>query len=143
MKYTVQFRLAGEWNTEFEAIGRDALLSCRNYVMGSISACESGTDVHTDVNRYRLIDPDGNYLSADKWHILFAAMEFPNTFGLLEFPDDTFRVSVQSSYISGDTVMLYTERLVNGKWLSFAKGTANELHREMTYIGLGIAATRH
>lgn len=60
---------------------------------------------------------------------------FPAKFGLRAFPGDTFRVSPMSSYFSGDTMYLYTERLAeSGMWQSFAKGTAGELRLEVVAL---------
>jgi hypothetical protein len=62
----------------------------------------------------------------------------PNIFGLRAFPGETFRVSRTSSYWSDheNGVMLYTEIKVASfgnawDWKSFAKGTPEELRREI------------
>jgi hypothetical protein len=60
-----------------------------------------------------------------------AISQFPATFGLRGFPGKTFRMSTDSSYVNGSEVILYTEVLSDGKWLSFAKGTVAELNREV------------
>lgn len=60
-----------------------------------------------------------------------AVAGFPGTFGLRAYPGDTFRVCPRASYVSGDRVLLYTQRLVRGEWLDFAKGTADELRRQL------------
>jgi hypothetical protein len=74
--------------------------------------------------------------------MIASAMEqFPATFGLrnvggLHNPTGhTFRISLASSYVndSGE-VQLYTEILIDGKWLSYAKGTIAELKREIVPI---------
>lgn len=54
---------------------------------------------------------------------------YPGTFGLRSFPGETFRVCPRASYVSGDVVLLYTQRLVNGEWLDFAKCMPYELDR--------------
>jgi len=56
---------------------------------------------------------------------------FPATFGLRAHPGKVFRMSTSYSYISSGQVMLYTEILLNGEWLSFAKGTIQEMQREV------------
>jgi hypothetical protein len=60
----------------------------------------------------------------------------PATFGLavnngiVNTKGETFRFSQQSSYVNdADVVMLYTEILRDGKWLSFAKEPAYEWPR--------------
>ena len=61
-----------------------------------------------------------------------AAARFPQTFGLRAFPGKVFRVSLRSSYFSGDTLMLYTEVQDGDRWLSFCKGAPAELAAEVT-----------
>lgn len=61
-----------------------------------------------------------------------AIARFPATFRLRGRPNDTFRISKQSSYVNDDDiVMLYTECFLpdngGGMWHSYAKGTAAEL----------------
>lgn len=57
---------------------------------------------------------------------------FPARFGLRGFPGDVFRCSETDSYTDDrGAVVVYTERLVDGKWLAFAKGSAAEVRREM------------
>lgn len=70
--------------------------------------------------------------------ILEAAASTPETFGLRNHAG-VFRVSVDSSYVSNaacvERVMLYTQRrLDDGTWCDFAKGTTEELARELTEI---------
>jgi len=59
-----------------------------------------------------------------------AIAKFPATFGL-KGHDGTFRISPESSYIStgpfNPYVVLYTQRLRDGVWQDFAKGTSEEL----------------
>jgi hypothetical protein len=58
---------------------------------------------------------------------------FPATFTLRAFPDGTFRVSPTASY-RGDNgeAWIYTQRRNgNGTWSDWAKGTAEELRREI------------
>jgi hypothetical protein len=69
-----------------------------------------------------------------------AIASFPATFGLRAFPGDTFRISRTSSYVN-DTgaLMLYTEIKKTdfgnaNDWLSFAKGTPEELRREIVAV---------
>ena len=74
------------------------------------------------------------------------AATFPATFGLRAFPGDTFRISESSSYFNGPMLsceeqhlMLYverhkkshTERKRGDEWVDFAKGTAEELRRQV------------
>lgn len=61
-----------------------------------------------------------------------AANTFPKEFGLRAFPGVRFRVNVSNSFISDGKVMLYTDALRDGQWLAFAKGTPEELRREVT-----------
>jgi hypothetical protein len=71
-----------------------------------------------------------------------AIAQFPPTFGLrntdhLE-PNPSghlFRISQSSSYVndSGE-VQLYTEIYLHRKWLSYAKGTINELKKEIVTL---------
>jgi hypothetical protein len=65
-----------------------------------------------------------------------AIARFPATFGLRGFPGETFRLSPDASYMAGPCmapthVMLYTQRLHNGEWLDFAKGTEEELRAQV------------
>ena len=61
-----------------------------------------------------------------------AIARFPATFGLRAFPGNLFRIGERESYVStGGAVMLYTQRLVDGRWQDFAKGTEAELRREI------------
>lgn len=62
--------------------------------------------------------------------------KFPKTFGLRAFPGDTFQISLRNSYIgNNDNIQLYTQILgKNGEWDDFAKGTEDELRREMVKI---------
>jgi hypothetical protein len=59
---------------------------------------------------------------------------FPKTFGLRAFPGEMFCIDKQASYVNDEgVVMLYTAvKRDGGKWLSFAKGTAEELRAEVT-----------
>jgi hypothetical protein len=80
---------------------------------------------------------------------------FPKTFGLRNFPDETFRISPMHSYFTGPgygegRLMLYTERKrEDGSWASFAKGTEYELRdnlvkapsKNLTTDDLDIVAT--
>ena len=66
------------------------------------------------------------------WLTVETAIElFPATFGLRAFPGKVFRISVQSSYPSQDDVVLYTEVQDGDKWLSFAKGSVEEMQRNV------------
>lgn len=57
---------------------------------------------------------------------------FPATFGLRAFPGDLFRVSRRASYYSKPEVQVYTQIWSEGDvWLDFAKGTEQELRREL------------
>lgn len=61
---------------------------------------------------------------------------FPRTFGLRAH-DGVFHISSWDSYFTGPgpgqgLLMLYTEKLRdNGEWVSFAKGTEDELRRQI------------
>ncbi|HSX23037.1 MAG TPA: hypothetical protein VLE97_09710 [Gaiellaceae bacterium] len=59
---------------------------------------------------------------------------FPHAFLLRGFPGETFRVSCADSYVNEDGVlMIYTQRwdAERQTWLAFAKGTEEELLREI------------
>lgn len=84
------------------------------------------------------------------WHenankVYFAVKStFPETFGLKNW-DGTFRIADESSYYAGALdakvveehhIMLYTQRLQpDGTWCDFAKGTPEELRREVVRKG--------
>jgi len=54
---------------------------------------------------------------------------FPSTFGLRGFPGEVFRISLDASYFQDATaqaLFLYAQRLVDGRWVDFAKGTQLE-----------------
>lgn len=60
---------------------------------------------------------------------------FPDRFGLRGFPGDVFRCSATDSYVNDSgVVVVYTERLVDGRWYAFAKGSADEVRREMVTL---------
>ena len=58
-----------------------------------------------------------------------AVARYPDTFGLRNFPGDTFKIEAGASYYSDMYgVMLYTYRQTEpGRWAAFAKGTPEEL----------------
>lgn len=64
---------------------------------------------------------------------------FPETFGLRGFPGEVFRISDSSSYFNGPVfgpienkaLILYTERVYQGEWRDFAKGTESELRAQL------------
>lgn len=63
---------------------------------------------------------------------------FPDRFSLCGFPGEVFRISEDSSYFSGgmlscaeQDLMLYTQRLRDGRWSDFAKGTVAELRGQL------------
>jgi hypothetical protein len=63
-----------------------------------------------------------------KTQIEKASAEFPATFALRSCPNETFRISPYSSYVNDSgVVMLYTEILKDGNWLSYCKGSPSEL----------------
>ncbi len=69
-----------------------------------------------------------------------AAAKLPERFGLRAFPDKVFKINRSQSYVSDvdREVMLYTYVLSDdGEWKAFAKGTVDELLREV------IAVTPH
>jgi hypothetical protein len=58
---------------------------------------------------------------------------FPERFGLRGFPGGVFRCSSTDSYVNDrGAVTVYTERLVSGRWLAFAKGSPEEVRCQMT-----------
>lgn len=62
-----------------------------------------------------------------------AAAKFPALFALRGH-EGTFRISLQSSYLSEGRVVLYTEKQSDhpgGEWQDFAKGSPEELAREV------------
>lgn len=63
--------------------------------------------------------------------ILDEMAQFPARFGLRGFPGEVFRFSAQASYVSDGVIQLYTQRLVNGRWLDFAKGTPAEMREQV------------
>jgi len=67
-----------------------------------------------------------------------AIAQFPATFGLRAFPGEVFQISVRDSYESDfpkpGTIYLYTQRKDGDRWLSFAKGTPQELRAEVVTI---------
>jgi len=75
------------------------------------------------------------------WHenddlkILEAMGKFPQEFALTHDRTGRYRISQGASYVdSQGQVMLYTQRLQDGKWLDYAKGTPNELLIAMVRI---------
>jgi hypothetical protein len=68
--------------------------------------------------------------------ILAACTSFPATFGLRAFPGKVFRINKGNSYVSEVYgVMLYTDiRNDDGSWSCFAKGSPDELRREVMPI---------
>jgi len=60
-----------------------------------------------------------------------AIARFPETFGLRAFPGETFRIGVWESYYSQEKVLLYTQKLTKGEWVDFAKGTEDELRKQI------------
>lgn len=59
------------------------------------------------------------------------AKEFPEEFGLRAFPGQRFRVNLRDCYISDGQSIIYVDNLWNGKWVSFAKDTAENLRKEV------------
>lgn len=57
--------------------------------------------------------------------------DFPPTFGLRGFPGDTFRLGLEACFESNGVLMVYTQRLIGESWADFAKGTVEELRREI------------
>ncbi len=60
--------------------------------------------------------------------------EYGDTFGLRAFPGDVFMISEGASFwCDRDKVLLYTYvwSIKQNKWLAFAKGTIEELKREI------------
>jgi len=76
-------------------------------------------------------------------HLIVEAMEnFPEVFGLKAFPGSVFCISLDDSFVNTSrnpetneydikTVMLYTRILTNGEWKAFAKGTVEELQKNV------------
>lgn len=57
---------------------------------------------------------------------------FPEQFGLRAFPGDVFCIAKGASYVTNDgQVWLYTYRMVGGNWQAFAKGSPEELRRQV------------
>lgn len=62
--------------------------------------------------------------------VKLAAAKFPSTFGLRAFPGKLFRISLDNSYVNdADEVTLYLDVQVDGKWLTFGKGSTVELQQ--------------
>jgi DNA repair protein RadC len=66
-----------------------------------------------------------------------AADTFPDEFGMREFPGKRFRINRRNSYISDSGVTLYTETWNGDRWVDFAKGSPEELHREVVESPVG------
>jgi len=77
--------------------------------------------------------PDGtpDFGAAQKLAVEKACAMFPGTFGLRGHEGDVFRISPRSSYVSRGRVVVYTERFFQGEWRDFAKGTIQELKRNL------------
>jgi len=57
---------------------------------------------------------------------------FPPTFGLKAFPGEVFRISETASYINDNgVVILYSQRLIENRWVDFAKGRVCDFRREV------------
>jgi len=74
-----------------------------------------------------------------------AASQFPLVFGLRAFPGKRFKVGIAQSYISEGVVVLYTqvwnpERSI---WVDFAKGTVDELSKEVVDLPLIYSAEEY
>lgn len=73
-----------------------------------------------------------------------AIKEFPKEFGLKAFPGDVFTISESASYYgeafdnewgsSPGGVMLYTYIKDGDRWNSFAKGSVEELRKNIVYL---------
>lgn len=61
---------------------------------------------------------------------------FPAEFGLRAFPGRKFSIRRAACYISNGVLTLYTDiwNEDNQKWLSFAKGTEQELRKEVVRL---------
>ena len=61
-----------------------------------------------------------------------AYARFPETFKLRAFPNDTFRLSLLSSYVNdaGEAVLV-VQRYTDGKFTDFGKGTEAELRAQI------------
>ena len=57
---------------------------------------------------------------------------FPRYFGLKGFPGDTFQISEIDSYISDDAPILCLQVDRDGKWLSHAKGSPEEVRAQIS-----------
>lgn len=68
-----------------------------------------------------------------------AICTFPARFGLRGYPGEEFRIGVAQSMlldlVDGECRM-YTQRLVDGEWRDFAKGTVSELRRNVVALPL-------
>jgi hypothetical protein len=73
----------------------------------------------------------GSAPMSDRDKIRAAIAQFPATFGLRGFPGGVFRLSPDSSYVSGGRVALYTQRKDGDSWNDFSKGTEAELRGQI------------
>jgi hypothetical protein len=77
----------------------------------------------------------GSY-AEEKQKIADAVASFPERFKLRAFGGDVFRVTPDHSYMNGEGIIqIYTERFCeDGEWKSFAKGTVEELRKEVVEL---------
>lgn len=77
--------------------------------------------------------------------VVLAASAFPGSFGLIAFPGDVFRVGIGQSYWSDRGFereygpgacgpVLYTQVWRDGGWCDFAKGTFDELRKQVVLL---------
>lgn len=77
------------------------------------------------------MDKEHRDWQVNKREIADVIAQFPATFGLRNLPGKKLRLSESYSFFSGDTLWLYTEIEIDGKWESYAKGTVDELKKEI------------
>lgn len=99
-------------------------------------------DSQREAEDHQIQDPQGRSLipyqkgklpMTDKEKIQKAIQQFPATFKLRGH-QGVFRISENASYLSGDKIQLYTQVQRGTDWLDFAKGTPDELQREVVKI---------
>ncbi len=77
-----------------------------------------------------------NGMACEGLHIEKVMSTFPKEFGLRNFPGQVFSISKSASYYSDAYgLLLYTAVKNNdGSWSAFAKGTENEIRREVVKL---------
>lgn len=71
-------------------------------------------------------------VTEDQDLITEAMHEFPQFFKLRGWPGKRFIISLRSSYIRDDgVIMLYCQVEIDGRWVDHSKGTVEEYRREI------------